>query len=145
MKARWDLGSQTKVAAKSRIGQSSIGRAFRAESGTRLETVELIAAAFGLHAWQLLWPGLQPEAPPQAESMPVKLSPEDIAGAKRARDLFAGLNPAQRDLFLREGWLKDLVQGPHIDDAVVARAFGRPPHTLHQPRGGYDVKRQRKS
>ena len=64
MKNNADEG-QSALSRRSKVAQSTIGRIL-AEKGenARVETVERIANAYGLHAWQLLIPGLNPKNPP---------------------------------------------------------------------------------
>jgi transcriptional regulator with XRE-family HTH domain len=50
------LDSQPKLASKSGIGQSTIGRILRAEVSTTIDIVEAIANVFGLTAAEILTP-----------------------------------------------------------------------------------------
>ena len=53
-----DLGSQPRIATKAKVGQRTVGRALKAEASTTIGSIEKIADAFGLEAWQLLHPNL---------------------------------------------------------------------------------------
>jgi transcriptional regulator with XRE-family HTH domain len=59
-----ELNSQPKVAAESKVGQTSIGRILRGEQSPTLDVVDKLARAFGLEAWQMLVPDLDPTNPP---------------------------------------------------------------------------------
>lgn len=64
MESDRQLASQPKVAASSRVAQTSIGRILRGEQSPTLDMVHKIAMAFGLEAWQMLVPDLEPDNPP---------------------------------------------------------------------------------
>lgn len=54
-----------RMADKIGIGEGTIQRAKKGTVSLTIENVEVIAAHFGLEAWQLLTPGLDPRHPPQ--------------------------------------------------------------------------------
>lgn len=56
---------QSDLHRRSGVAQSTIGRIL-ADKGenARIETLERIAKAYGLQAWQLLIPGVNPKNPP---------------------------------------------------------------------------------
>jgi hypothetical protein len=54
------LGTQAALRHISGIGGGSIEGAIKGTRNTGIDTVEAIAHAFGLHAWQLLVPDLDP-------------------------------------------------------------------------------------
>jgi len=56
--------SQLALAKKSGVGQATIGRILREETAASIDTVEEIAAAYGLQAWQLMVAGMDPTNPP---------------------------------------------------------------------------------
>lgn len=64
MEADRQLNSQPRLAAASRVAQTSIGRILRGEQSPTLDVVHKLAAAFGLEAWQMLVPDLEPDNPP---------------------------------------------------------------------------------
>lgn len=68
VKALLDSGigptTQTELATKSGVAQATIGRVLAAESSTTIDTVDGIAAAYGLQGWQLLVAGMDPKNPP---------------------------------------------------------------------------------
>ena len=59
-------GPTTEIALgkKSGVAQATIGRIKRQEVAATIETVEQIAKAYGLEAWQLLVAGIDPTNPP---------------------------------------------------------------------------------
>ena len=64
MEADRQLQSQPRLAAASRVAQTSIGRILRGEQSPTLDVVHKLAHAFGLEAWQMLVPDLEPDNPP---------------------------------------------------------------------------------
>lgn len=100
-----DLGSQPKIAAKTaakgkKIGQRTVGRALKGEVSTTLGSVDALAAAFGVEAWQLLVPPTGDDDHPTAE---------DIAKVEELKRLSSTLTPVQRELFVRSNEAHDLV------------------------------------
>lgn len=69
MEAKPELNTAPKLAAKiggKKVNQKTISRILKGEAHeTKLRTVELIAKAFDLQAWQMLLPGLQPGERPE--------------------------------------------------------------------------------
>jgi len=63
-----DAGSQSALKRRSGVSQATIGRIERMEVDARIDTVQQIACAYGLEAWQLLVPGLNPSNPPMLRS-----------------------------------------------------------------------------
>ena len=47
-----------------KVGKSTIDRAAKGETPLNLDAVEVIAAVYGLSAWQLLVPNISPRNPP---------------------------------------------------------------------------------
>lgn len=60
-----EFGTQPKVAAKAKIDQKTVWRITKKLNEPSTDKVERIAAVFGLEAWQLLVPDLQPSHPPE--------------------------------------------------------------------------------
>lgn len=56
------------LAAKAKLAASTIARIKRGEVGASIDTLEVIAKAYKLSAWQLLIPKLDPAIPPVAVS-----------------------------------------------------------------------------
>lgn len=52
-----------------KVGKSTIDRATKGETPLNLDAIEVIAAVFGLSAWQLIVPGITPSNPPMLKSM----------------------------------------------------------------------------
>ncbi len=63
------LNSQPKVAARSGLGQTSIGRILRTEAGATVDSLDAIAKAFGIEPWHLLVPNLDPHCLPKVMSL----------------------------------------------------------------------------
>lgn len=74
-----DINNQTKLAKKSGISQPTISRILSQELVASIDTVQRLANAFGLAAWQLLVDNLDPDNPPMLR----ELSEEDRENAKR--------------------------------------------------------------
>lgn len=57
------LTSQPKIAEKAKVGQRTVGRAMKGQVSTTIASIEGIAEAFKLSAWQLLHPtmGIMPK------------------------------------------------------------------------------------
>lgn len=64
MSAHPELGSNPKLAKKTDLGTGSISRLRNGEVDATLSTLQKIAKAFDLQAWQLLVPGLDPKHVP---------------------------------------------------------------------------------
>jgi hypothetical protein len=57
--------SQSALHRRSKVAQATIGRIVSDEGeNAGIETVEKLARAYGLYAWQLLIPGMEPGNPP---------------------------------------------------------------------------------
>lgn len=57
--------SQSELFRKSGVAQATIGRILSAKGeNARIETIDRLAAAFGLQGWQLMVPGMDPANPP---------------------------------------------------------------------------------
>lgn len=52
------------VAAKAKLTPSTVGRVCKGQIATAIDTLDCIAKVYGLRAWQLLIPGLDPSNPP---------------------------------------------------------------------------------
>ena len=79
--------SQLGLAKKSGIAQATIGRILRGETHAGLDTIDAIAKVYGIAAWQLILPGLDPGNPQVIRSM-----------SKEEEDLYARLHKAAQDL-----------------------------------------------
>lgn len=56
--------SQSSLHRRSGVAQATIGRILsKGGENARIETVEKLAKAYGLRAWQLLIPGMEPKNP----------------------------------------------------------------------------------
>lgn len=53
-----DLDSQPKVAARSGVGQRTVGRILLGQVAATIDTLDALANAFGMSAWELLDPTL---------------------------------------------------------------------------------------
>lgn len=56
--------TQKAVAARAGVDQRSVGRILNRENNPRLDQLEKLAVAFGLHAWQILVTDMEPSDPP---------------------------------------------------------------------------------
>ena len=70
-----------------------------------VDTIEAIAAGLDVMPWQLLLPDLKGED--------ARISDKDREQVEQARRVLEGLSAAQRDLFLQDGLVKDLLARPH--------------------------------
>lgn len=52
-----------------KVGKSTIDRAARGETPLNLDAIEVIAAVYGISAWQLLVPNITPANPPVLKSI----------------------------------------------------------------------------
>lgn len=125
MKAR--RVSQPKVAAIAKkrgtpIDQTTVGRIARAEFPATMDTLEAMANGLGLEPWQLLLPELKVEQ--------IVFSDKDREQVEQARKVLEGLTAAQRDMFLQEGLVKDLLS--------------RPPFPAERMGAGWDASGKRK-
>ena len=64
MKAHRELNTLPKITAQCGVSNGTLDRMRRATAATRIDQVELVAGAFGLAAWQMMVPGLEPKNPP---------------------------------------------------------------------------------
>lgn len=64
MKAHKELSTLPKITAQCGVSNGTLDRMRRAAAGARIDQVELVARAFGLEAWQMMVPGLEPKNPP---------------------------------------------------------------------------------
>ena len=83
--------NQSDLARASGANQRTVGRILAREQSPTVEMLETIARAFGLHAWQLLIPGLDPANPPV-----VVMSEAERQFYRRLEDLRALEPPARR-------------------------------------------------
>lgn len=52
------------IATKAKLTPSTVGRVRKGQIATAIDTLDAIAKVYGLRAWQLLIPGLDPSNPP---------------------------------------------------------------------------------
>jgi hypothetical protein len=64
MKVRKALNSNPKIAAKIEGSTGTVARIRTAKTHCQLDTLDKLAAAFDMQPWQLLVPGLDPDAYP---------------------------------------------------------------------------------
>lgn len=69
MASRQDLNTEKKIAAATigypvKVTQTTVGRAKKFHHSAKLDTIEAITHAYGIPAWQLLFPKLDPLSPP---------------------------------------------------------------------------------
>lgn len=61
--------SENRIAQIKRFSQTTLNRITHGQGAARLSSVEALAKAFGLDAWQLLVPDLDPRNPPTLDSV----------------------------------------------------------------------------
>lgn len=87
-----DLARQLRLGKKAGVGQATIGRILSQEGeDSGVETVAKLAKAFGLEAWQMMVPGMDPANPPVLQPV----SKEEQALYQRLRD--AAMDYAKRN------------------------------------------------
>lgn len=67
MAARPDLDTIKKIVNRGGGSNGTVGRMLQGHTATRIDAVHDVARVFGLEAWQLLVPGLDPAHPPTLE------------------------------------------------------------------------------
>jgi hypothetical protein len=72
MAAHPELGTLTKITAKGGPPNGVLDRIRRAEGACRIDSLAQLARVFGLEAWQMLVPNLDPARLPQLEMGPEK-------------------------------------------------------------------------
>lgn len=65
-----DLDSNPKLSKKSKVGLGTVSRMRTAKVDVTIDTLEKVAFAFDLQAWQLLVPDLSPQDPPMLRDIP---------------------------------------------------------------------------
>jgi transcriptional regulator with XRE-family HTH domain len=99
------ITSAASAEEKLRVAKSTVDRAWRQRSMTRVDTLAELAAGLKLEAWQLLVPGFNPARPPRlAESGPQQLPLRDYFNADEIIELLALFQ--QADLRERENILE---------------------------------------
>lgn len=87
------------------IGASAAAAILNGSANARIDTLEKIAKRFRIGAWQLMLPEFSIEAP--------RLTEEQRLEVEQLRDGVANLSPAQRDFFLQNDLIRQIVTGPH--------------------------------
>lgn len=64
MAHRYGEENQSELARESKVSQATIGRIMRQEVSAGVVNIAKLARAFGLNAWQLTVPDLDPKSPP---------------------------------------------------------------------------------
>jgi hypothetical protein len=70
MDAHPDLDTIKKVVRRGGGSNGTVGRMLQGDTSARIDAVSDVAAIFGLEAWQLLVPNLDPAHPPALEMDP---------------------------------------------------------------------------
>lgn len=65
-----DLDSNPKLSKRSKVGLGTVSRMRTAAVDVTIDTLEKVAFAFDLQAWQLLVPDLSPQDPPMLRDIP---------------------------------------------------------------------------
>lgn len=58
------LGTVKQIAKRARIGEGSVHRILHGQVACAIDTLDAVAVAYGLQAWQLLIPDIDPQNPP---------------------------------------------------------------------------------
>ncbi len=66
MVKHWGGENLSRLAREAKIGPGSTTRLKNRQEGTGIDLVAKVAGVFGLQAWQILMPGLDPSNPPVA-------------------------------------------------------------------------------
>jgi len=114
------LNSQPRVAKKSGVGQSTVGRALKGEISSTLGSADALANAFGLETWQLIHPTMGSRAPDKLLAVMLdswqQLSDESkshlVATASR---LYALEHPPQSPTYPAPITSVSLINGPAAD------------------------------
>jgi hypothetical protein len=67
MEARPDLSSNIKLSELTDLGTGTITRIRNGAVGCTIDTLDVLAKQFGLQAWQMLIPGIEPKALPELQ------------------------------------------------------------------------------
>lgn len=94
------------------INQTTVGRTKNAMYPATVDTVEAIASGLGVQPWQLLLPGLDAKAIPQSAPAAVELE-RDRQQIEQIKESIAGLSPKQRDMFVRDNIVQDILAKPY--------------------------------
>lgn len=84
--------NQSELKRKSGVAQSTIGRILQCETAATIETLEQIAGVYGLQAWQLLVPDMEPSNPPVL----AVASPKERELYQRLKDAVVGIAALDR-------------------------------------------------
>lgn len=87
MKAHPDLGSNPKLATRTKLGTGTISRLKNGQVDANLETLERLAKAFHVEPWQLLVPGLHPSNLPTLQPI-----------SEQERRLYARIAEAMKEI-----------------------------------------------
>ena len=111
-----------RLAREAKIGPGGATRIKEAKTNIGLGVLEKVARHFKVEPWELLLPEFKVGSR--------KMSDKELEEVRQAREVIAGLSAAQRDLFLQDGLVKDLLT--------------RQPYPVDQMRGQWDASQKRK-
>jgi hypothetical protein len=121
------------------IDQRTVGRVLNAEFPAQVSTIEALASGIGVEPWQLLVPDLDPKALPRPAPAQPDLSPAELEQVERVLGELEKLSPAQRDLFVKDGIVADILGRRYFPVEQMRGNWTAPP-ALHEPRGKYGDK-----
>lgn len=77
------------LAKKAGVGKGTIGRILRAEAGTGIDTLELVAGVFRWRAWQLLPGPIEADAPPEILTKGIRVELTELRAIRKMVEGFA--------------------------------------------------------
>lgn len=64
MQTKAGPNSEIALGKRAKVGQATIGRILKRDGFAKIDTVGKLAQVYGLEAWQLMVPGMDPSNPP---------------------------------------------------------------------------------
>jgi len=129
--------SENAARAGKKIDQRTVGRVCNAEFPAQVPTLEGLAAGIGVEPWQLLVPGLDPSALPRTAPMQPDLSATELEQVERVLSEIGKLNPAQRDFFIQDGVVGEILSQKYFPPEQM-RGNWTSPQALQEPPGKYN-------
>lgn len=115
-----------------KLSQSTVGRVKRAAFPASLDTIEALAIGLGVLPWQLLIDTLDPKALPK-DALSAATLERDRARVEDLRQSISELSPQQRDMFIRENIVQDILAKPYYPPEKMGPGWD-PPSKGAEPR-----------